>query len=70
MFDIDYRFIEKLSTLGTSLILSSQVRKFEIEANQVLLEILQQLGRDPASTIKFFYKLDTEYGEGCNKPTF
>jgi predicted Zn-dependent protease len=36
----------------------------------VSLEILQKLGRDPESMVKFFDKVAAECGEGCNKPNF
>jgi predicted Zn-dependent protease len=56
VFGIDDSFIEEITTLSTSLILSNQSRKFETEADQVSLEILQKLGRDPESMVKFFDK--------------
>ena len=70
VFGIDDSFIEEITTLSTSLILSNQSRKFETEADQVSLEILQKLGRDPESMVKFFDKVAAECGEGCNKPNF
>ena len=70
VFGIDDSSIEKIATLGTSLTLSSQSRKFETEADQVSLEILQQLGRDPESMVKFFDKVAAECGGGCKKPNF
>jgi len=42
----------------------------ETEADQVSLEILQKLARDPESMVKFFDKVAAECGEGCNKPNF
>ena len=62
--------LKKSRRLSTSLILSNQSRKFETEADQVSLEILQKLGRDPESMVKFFDKVAAECGEGCNKPNF
>ena len=70
VFGIDDSFIEEIATLGTSLTLSSQSRKFETAADQVSLEILQQLGRDPENMLKFFDKVAAECGEGCKKPNF
>ena len=70
VFGIDDSFIEEITTLSTSLILSNQSRKFETEADQVSLEILQKLGRDPESMVKFFGKVAAECGEGCNNPNF
>jgi Zn-dependent protease with chaperone function len=70
VFGIDDSFIEEIATLGTSLILSSQSREFETEADQVSLEILQQLGRDSESMVKFFDKVAAECGEGCARPSF
>ena len=70
VFGIDDSFIEEIATLGTSLPLSSQSRKFETEADQVSLEILQQLGREPESMVKFIDKVAAECGEGCKKPNF
>ena len=70
VFGIDDSFFEEIATRNTNLTLSSQSRKFEIEADQVSLEILQQFGRDPEGMIKFFDKVAAEYGEGCNKPNF
>jgi predicted Zn-dependent protease len=70
VFGIDDSFIEEITTLSTSLILSNQSRKFETEADQVSLEILQKLGRDPESMVKFFDKVAAECGEGCNRPNF
>ena len=70
VFGIDDSFVEEIATLSTSLILSSQSRKFETEADRVSLEILQQLGRDPASMAKFFDKVAAECGEGCTRSSF
>ena len=70
VFGIDDSFIEEIATLGISLTLSSQSRKFETAPDQVSLEILQQLGRDPESMVKFFDKVAAECGEGCKKPNF
>ena len=70
VFGIDDSFVEEIATLSTSLILSSQSRKFEHEADRVSLEILQQLGRDPESMAKFFDKVAAECGEGCTRPSF
>ena len=68
VFGIDDSLIEEITTLGRSLTLSTQSRKFEIEADQVSLEILQQPRRDLESMVKFFDKVATECGEGCKKP--
>ena len=70
MFGIDDSFIEEIATLGTSLTLFIQTRKFETTADQVSLEILQQLGRNPESMVKFFDKVVAECGEGCKEPNF
>jgi predicted Zn-dependent protease len=70
VFGIDDSFIEEITTLSTNLILSNQSRKFEFEADRVSLEILQQLGRDPDSMVRFFDKVAAECGEGCSRPSF
>jgi Zn-dependent protease with chaperone function len=70
VFGIDDSFIEEITTLSTSLILSNQSRKFEFEADRVSLEILQQLGRNPESMARFFDKVAAECGEGCTRPSF
>jgi hypothetical protein len=68
VFGIEDSLIEELIMIGASSILFSQLRKFKIEANRVLLEILQQLESDTASVIKFFDKLAIKCGECRTEP--
>jgi len=68
VFGVEDSLVEELIITGASLILFIQLRKFEIEANRVLLKILHQLESDTASVVKFFDKLAIECGKSRNEP--
>lgn len=70
VFGIEDSFVEEIGTLGSSLILASYTRAFELEADQVSTQLMQQLGRDPASLISLFDKLATECAPHCDKGGF
>ena len=54
----------------TSSTLFNESRKFETDADQVSLEILQQLGRDPESMAQFFDNMAARRKEGLTGPSF
>ncbi|NBR02435.1 MAG: hypothetical protein EBT94_04825 [Alphaproteobacteria bacterium] len=62
----DESVIEEIVGFGGNLVLSSQSRAFELEADHVSADWMQRLGRDAGALPRFFSKLQQECGGLCD----